>query len=69
MAFADVFLVLCLLFAAFAPLVTMMRRLIADQAVSAHQARGGNRACAIRRLAISVTGFPACRILPPSASG
>jgi DHA2 family multidrug resistance protein len=32
MAFADVFLVLCLLFAAFAPLVTMMRRPASDAA-------------------------------------
>jgi MFS transporter, DHA2 family, multidrug resistance protein len=32
MAFADVFLVLCLLFAAFAPLVTMMRRPAPDAA-------------------------------------
>jgi MFS transporter, DHA2 family, multidrug resistance protein len=37
MAFADVFLVLCLLFAAFAPLVTMMRRPAPDAAeVAAH---------------------------------
>jgi MFS transporter, DHA2 family, multidrug resistance protein len=37
MAFADVFLALCLLFAAFAPLVAMMRRpTLVDQEVSAH---------------------------------